>query len=374
MKGMIIMASYKEAYQLCEELLTRDNHALRLFIDEYYNEGLIETAYQMALDEGLKDINPASVRFEWHVEPKRDIESIANELAEAYPEKSLHPDVVMNYAMEYNALDFEVELLQDEHFHYLNLDNQRHVVNVISDLMQDPRAFARNYYDDVIDTIVDTFAELGLPKSLAYDDANYTPYFSISSSDMEHYTINRIDNNVENPNTDMPSDNEIRDFVADYLTRHNGFNIDVKTVDMDDIEAREDEVQDFISQLNVTFQDLDLSDSDILSYVKTHYLYELMQARKDVLREEAPDSDIDSLAKDSSLFKIDIIPPTNNAYINTIARHVAKDDLYTDETSLLGNGSVQSIALDECIYFNSNDATHISVNISFIGDIEDLDL
>ena len=45
---------------------------------------------------------------------------------------------------------------------------------------------------------------------------------------------------------------------------------------------------------------------------------------------------------------------------------------YTDETSLLGNGFVQSIALDECIYFNSNDATHISVNISFIGDVVDL--
>ena len=45
---------------------------------------------------------------------------------------------------------------------------------------------------------------------------------------------------------------------------------------------------------------------------------------------------------------------------------------YTDETSLLGNNSVQSSVLDECIYFNSNDATHISVNISFIGDVVDL--
>lgn len=372
MKGMITMASYKEAYQLCEELLTRDNHALRLFIDEYYNEGLIETAYQMALDEGLNDINPASVQYEWHVEPKRDIESIATELVERYTEKSLHPDVVMNYAVVYNALDFEIELLQDEHFLYLNLDNQRHVINVVSDLMDDPRAFVRNYYDDVIDIIVDTFAELGLPKSLAYDDSTYTPHFSIGIQDMEEYTISHIDSNIENPNDSMPSDDRIRNFVARYIIKNDKLKIDIKTVDMQDIDAREDVVHDFVNQLNITFQDFGLSDNDILHYVKTHCSDELMQAKKDVLREEVPDSDIDSLAKDNSLFKIDIIPPTNNAYINTIARHVAKDDLYTDETSLLGNNSVQSIVLDECIYFNSNDATHISVNISFIGDVVDL--
>lgn len=372
MKGMILMTTYKEVYQLCEELLTRDNYALRSFISEHYEEDLLETAYQMALDEGLKDVNPASVQYEWHVEPKRDIESIATELVERYPEKSLKPDVVMNYAVNNNALDYEFSLLESEQSFYLNLDNQRHVVNVVNELMQDPREFVRTYYDDTIDIILDTFAELGLPKSLAYDDATYTPHFSTSSSDMERYMITFIDTHVQKPNEDMPSDNEIRDFVADYLIHNDKFKIDIKTVDMDDIDAREDVVQDFISQLNVTFQDLDLSDSDILHYVKTHYLYELMQAKKDVLREEAPDSDIDSLAKDNHLFKIDIIPPTNNAYINTIARHVAKDDLYTDEVSLLGNGSVQSIALDECIYFNSNDDTHISVNISFIGDVEDL--
>lgn len=372
MKGMIIMASYKEAYQLCEELLTYNNHALRSFISEHYKDDLEEIAYEMALDEGLKDINPASVFFEWHVKPKRDIESIANELVEAYPEKSLHPDVVMNYAMEHNAIDVNIDLLQDEYFRYLNLDNQRHVVDVVSNLMDDPREFVRNYYDDVIDIIVDTFAELGLPKSLAYDDSTYTPHFSIGIQDMEQYTISHIDSNIENPNDSMPSDDRIRNFVARYIIQNDKLKIDIKTVDMQDIDAREDVVHDFVNQLNITFQDLGLSDNDILHYVKTHCSDELMQAKKDVLREEAPDSDIDLLAKDNHLFKIDIVHPTDNTYINTIARRVAKEDLYTDETSLLGNGSVQSIALDECIYFNSNDATHISVNISFIGDVHDL--
>lgn len=372
MKGMIIMASYKEAYQLCEELLTYNNHALRSFISEHYEEDLLETAYQMALDEGLKDINPASVQYEWHVEPKRDIESIATELVERYPDESLKPDMVIKYAVKHDALDFKIELLQDEQSFYLNSDNQHHVANVVSELMKDPREFVRHYYDDTINIILDTFAELGLPKGLAYDDATYTPHFSIGIQDMEEYTISHIDSNIENPNDSMPSDGRIRNFVARYIIKNDKLKIDIKTVDMQDIDAREDVVHDFVNQLNITFQDFGLSDNDILHYVKTHCSDELMQAKKDVLREEVPDSDIDSLAKDNSLFKIDIIPPTNNAYINTIARHVAKDGLYTDETSLLGNNSVQSIVLDECIYFNSNDATHISVNISFIGDVVDL--
>lgn len=374
MKGMVIMTTYKEAYQLCEDLLTRDNHALRSFISEHYEEDLLETAYQMALDEGLKDINPASVQYEWHVEPKRDIESIATELVERYPDESLKPDMVIKYAVKHDALDFKIELLQDEQSFYLNSDNQHHVANVVSELMKDPREFVRHYYDDTINIILDTFAELGLPKGLAYDDATYTPYFSISSSNMEEYMIKYINTHVKKPNDDLPSDNKICDFVKNYLIQNKKFKIkiDIENGNMKDSDEREDVVHDFVNQLNVTFHDLGLSDNDIILHVKQYHSKELMQVKKDVLREEAPDSDIDSLAKDSSLFKIDIIPPTNNAYINTIARHVAKEDLYTDETSLLGNGSVQSSVLDECIYFNSNDTKHISVNISFIGDVEDL--
>lgn len=372
------MTQYDKAYQICEEVVQNDHPMLLEYLYHEYDEELVNMAYQLAIDNGVRtDINKRSLTFDTHVTPNKETDVIARMIADDFEDEPLDDAFVTDYVFKKLLIDVNLELKSDNlTASYLDLEHQRHVSRVVGREMESANAYYLKHFDILIERVMADCLANDLPRSYAYETASYEAYFTESPTIMAQRVIAYIDHHYDNPNVDMPSDKQIRQLLLRFILKRRAIQFDLSDLVKSDMYDKSLQAKQFSCNYYVTPSSLALTETDVINAVKDRYSDELKHIKTMLVREELPHLDPMDVIHDESRFDITVTMPSDYSTIDIIARELIVADLITDDKTannlLIHYGLLKMRVIDECITFNDYRNDLISVDVTLLTTEDDM--
>lgn len=372
------MTQYDKAYQICEEVVQHDHPQLLDYLYHEYDEELVNMAYQLAIDNGVrKDINKRSIPFETHVTPNKPIDEIAHMISEDFKDEPLDNVFVTDYVFKKSLIDIDLSLKSDNlTTSYLDLEHQRHVSRVVGREMESANAYFLNHFDMLIERVMADCVNNDLPRSYAYETASYEAYFTESPTLMAQRVIAYIDHHYDNPNVDMPSDKHIRQILFRFILKRHVIQFDLSDLIKTDSYNQSQQAKNFSRHFYVTPSELGLTETDVINAVNDRYSDELKHIKTMLVREDLPHIDPTDMIHDDSRFDITVTFPSDYSMIDAIAREIIVAELITDEKTayhmLIHYGLLKMRVIDECMTLNNARNDLISVDVTLLTTEDDM--
>lgn len=372
------MTQYDKAYQICEEVVEHDHPQLLDYLYHEYDEELVDMAYQLAIDNGVrKDINKRSIPFETHVTPNKHTDTIARMIADDFKDEPLDDAFVTDYVFKKSLIDIDLSLKSDNlTASYLDLEHQRHVYRVVGREMESANAYFLNHFDMLFERVMADCVNNDLPRSYAYETASYEAYFTESPTLMAQRVIAYIDHHYDNPNVDMPSDKHIRQILFRFILKRHVIQFDLSDLIKTDSYNQSQQAKNFSRHFYVTPSELGLTETDVINAVNDRYSDELKHIKTMLVREDLPHIDPTDVIHDDSRFDITVTFPSDYSMIDAIAREIIVAELITDEKTayhmLIHYGLLKMRVIDECITLNNARNDLISVDVTLLTTEDDM--
>ena len=372
------MTQYDKAYQICEDVVQHDHPQLLDYLYHEYDEELVDMAYQLAIDNGVrKDINKRSIPFETHVTPNKHTDTIARMIADDFKDEPLDDAFVTDYVFKKSLIDIDLSLKSDNlTTSYLDLEHQRHVSRVVGREMESANAYFLNHFDLLIERVMADCVNNDLPRSYAYETASYEAYFTESSTLMAQRVIAYIDHHYDNPNVDMPSDKHIRQILFRFILKRHAIHFDLSDMVKADTYDKSLQAKQLSRHYYVTPSEFGLTETDVINAVNDRYSDELKHIKTMLVREELPHIDPTDVIHDDSRFDITVTFPNDYSMIDVIAREIIVAELITDEKTayhmLIHYGLLKMRVIDECMALNNARNDLISVDVTLLTTEDDM--